>query len=156
MIVRALALALLTTLLAACGPLPGGRLEGTLAAPPSDWSNVLDGDRAFCEVQSRPSDPHSIQLDCFVYEGGLYVQSHRWAFASWWPTKSWAAIWLEHPQVQVRVGSSLFELLAVHVTEAAVRTPILESRGYEPVPDGIALFRFDLRDSRRASPRPGT
>ena len=48
--------------------------------------------------------------------------------------------------VQVRVDSSLFELLAVHVTDPAERRPILEYRGYEPVPDGIALFRFDPRD----------
>jgi len=53
-----------------------------------------------------------------------------------WPTKSWAAIWLEHPEVRVRIGSSLYELLAVHVTDPAERGPILESRGYDPIPDG--------------------
>lgn len=140
------ALAALIGVLTACGPVPGGILEGTLATSPSNWSDVLGGDRTFCEVESRPSDPHSIQLDCFVHEGRLYVQSHRWALAPWWPTQSWAAIWIEQPEVLVRIGTKLFELRAVEVTDAPERNPILESRGYDPVPDGIAVFRFDDRD----------
>ena len=143
---RPTALALLTSVLTACGPVPGGSLEGTLSAPPSDWSEVLGGDRAFCEIESRPGQPHSIQLECFVYDSRLYVQSHRWALAPWWPTQSWAAIWIEEPDVLVRKDSSLFELRAVHVTLASERNSILESRGYDPVPDGIAVFRFDDRD----------
>jgi hypothetical protein len=142
----ATALALLTGVLTACGPVPGGSLGGTLSTPPSDWSDVLGGDRAFCEIESRPSEPHSIQLECFVHDGRLYVQSHRWAFAPWWPTQSWASIWLEEPEVLVRIDSSLFELRAVHVTLASERSPILEFRGYDPVPDGIAVFRFDERE----------
>ena len=140
------ALAALIGVLTACGPVPGGRLEGTLATSPSNWSDVLGGDRTFCEVESRPSDPHSIQLDCFIHEGRLYVQSHRWALAPWWPTQSWAAIWIEQPEVLVRIGTELFELRAVEVRDAPERNPILESRGYDPVPDGIAVFRFDDRD----------
>jgi hypothetical protein len=140
------AVAFLAGVLAACGPVPGGSLEGIPATSPSDWADVLGDGRAFCEVESRPSEPHSIQLDCFVHEGGLYVQSHRWAFAPWWPTQSWAAIWVEHPEVLVRIDTSLFELRAVLVTQASERTPILEARGYDPVPAGIAVFRFDERD----------
>ncbi len=146
MFVRTLRLALFAALLAACGPVPGGRLEGTLAPTPSDWSTALGGERSFCEVETRPADPHSIQLDCFLHDGRLYVQSHRWALASWWPVESWAAIWIEHPEVQVRIGSALFELRAVHVTDALERDPILESRGYDPIPEGIVVFRFDRRE----------
>ena len=142
----ATALALLTGVLTACGPVPGGGLEGTVAARPTDWSDLLGDNRAFCEIESRPSNPHSIQLDCFVHEGHLYVQSHRWALAPWWPTRSWASIWIEEPEVIVRIGSSLFELRALHVMLASERNAILESRGYDPVPDGIAVFRFDDRD----------
>ena len=137
---RATALALLIGVLTACGPIPGGSLDGALSVPPSDWSSVLGGDRVFCEIESRPSEPHSIQLDCFVHGGRLYVQSHRWAFAPWWPIQSWAAIWIEEPEVLVRIDSSLFELRAVHVTLASERNSILESRGYDPVPEGIDGF----------------
>src|SRR5262245_49456184 len=49
--------ALLLTL--ACGPVPGGRLAGEVAPVPADWAGTLGGDRTFCEIESRPADPHS-------------------------------------------------------------------------------------------------
>ena len=128
-----------------CGPVPGGRLAGESAAPPASWREALGGERAFCEVESRPAAPHSIQLECFVVDGRLHAQSHRWALAPWWPVESWAAIWLEHPDVRVRIGGKLYELRAVPVRDPALRDPILRERGYDPVPDGIVLFRFEPR-----------
>jgi hypothetical protein len=121
--------------LVACGPVPGGKLAGTPADAPADWSSVLEDGKELCEIESRPGDPHSIQLECFLYEGGLYAQSHRWALAPWWPVESWAAIWLEHPDVRVRVGEKIYELRAVRVGDPAVREPILKLRGYEPIPE---------------------
>jgi len=126
-----------------CGPVPGGRLSGEAAPLPDDWAQTLGGDRSFCEIESRPADPHSIQLECFVVDGALHAQSHRWALADWWPVESWAEIWLAHPDVRVRVGERIYDLRAVRVTDPAVREPILRARGYDPVPDGIALFRFE-------------
>jgi hypothetical protein len=141
---RAAALALLFAALG-CGPVPGGALDGEPAAPPADWTQALGGERAFCEIESRPADPHSIQLECFAAGGALHAQSHRWALADWWPTESWAAIWLAHPDVRIRIDGKLYELRAVRVTDPAVREPILRARGYDPVPDGIVLFRFEAR-----------
>ena len=142
------ALALLALLLAAaCGPVPGGSLKGTVAPIPAEWTAALGGDRAFCEIESRPADPHSIQLECFLHEGKLYAQSHRWALASWWPVTSWAAIWIQHPELKVRIGEQIYELRAVYVTDPAEREPILVLRGYQPVPEGIALFRFEPRSA---------
>ena len=130
----------------ACGPVPGGSLHGELTLPPAAWSDVLGGERAMCEIEARPADPHSIQLECFSRDGQLYVQSHRWALADWWP-ESWAAIWLEEPDVRVRIGDAIYELRAVRLTDAALRETMLNERGYDPVPDGIVVFRFDPRDS---------
>ena len=129
-----------------CGPIPGGALRGELAPAPGGWPDVLGGDRAMCEIESRPADPHSIQLECFARDGQLYVQSHRWALADWWP-ESWAAIWIEEPDVRVRIGDAIYELRAVRVTDAALRETMLNERGYDPVPDGIVVFRFDARAS---------
>jgi hypothetical protein len=139
-------LAALGVLLAlGCGPVPGGKLSGVVTPAPASWPDVLGGDRAFCEIESRPSHPHSIQLECFLHEGALFVQSHRWALASWWPVESWAAIWLEEPDVRVRIGAQLFELRAVRVTDPALREPLLHERGYDPVPEGIVLFQLEAR-----------
>ena len=133
-------------LLAACGPVPGGSLRGHPAGVPADWKAALGKDRAICEIEARPEDPTSIQLECFVYQGGLYANSHRWAQASWWPVKSWAVVWLDHPTVQVRIGDSLYPLVATPVTDEPERENILRFRGYDdPVPPGILLFRFDRR-----------
>jgi hypothetical protein len=125
----------------ACGPIPGGSLSGTVTPAPNDWVSAVP-DKRFCEIESRPVDPHSIQLECFRFEDGLYVQSHRWALASWWPVTSWAAVWIEHPDVRVRIDDAIYELRASRVTEPAERTAILKLRGYDPPPDGIVVFRF--------------
>jgi len=139
------ALAALIGLALGCGPVPGGALRGVVTPAPAVWTETLGGDRAICEVESRPADPHSIQLECFVKDGALFAQSHRWALAEWWPGESWAAIWIEHPDVRVRIGEQIFELRAVRVTDAALRDPILKERGYDPVPAGIVLFRLEAR-----------
>ena len=47
--------------------------------------------------------------------------------------------------VRVRLGEGIYALRAVRVTDPALREPILEDRGYDPVPDGIVLFRFEPR-----------
>jgi hypothetical protein len=130
-------------LAAACGPVPGGTLGGTPAEPPADWSDKLGGkDKTFCEIESRPADPHSIQLECFLLEGNLYVNSHRYVRSSWWPVESWALIWEREPAVRVRIGQELFALRAV-VADAPEREKVLRHRGYDPPPAGIVVFRFD-------------
>ena len=136
----------------ACGPIPGGRLSGKITEPPPAWKNVLDGGHGFCEIESRPADPHSIQLDCFIYEDALYAQSHRWALAPWWPVESWAAIWIANPDVKVRIGDAIYELTAVQVQERAERDAILRLRGYDPPPEGIVVFRFDPRSGAHGEP----
>jgi hypothetical protein len=140
----ALPLATLLALALGCGPVPGGALSGEVAPAPAAWSDALGGDRDMCEIEARPADPHSIQLECFTRDGALYVQSHRWALAEWWP-ESWAEVWLAEPDVRVRVGGHIHELRAERVSDAALRDAILKERGYEPVPEGIVVFRFEPR-----------
>jgi hypothetical protein len=128
-----------------CGPVPGGRLSGEVEALPSDWTSLTEGLDGICEVESRPADPHSIQLQCYTHEGSLYVHSHRWALASWYPFESWAEIWLEHPEVRARLGRSIYELRAEAIQERGLREAVLSSRGYDPVPEGIVLFHLRPR-----------
>ncbi len=147
---RAAGLAALAALLiaAGCGPVPGGRLGGDVEALPTDWAPLTEGLSGICEIEARPEDPHSIQLQCYEFDGALYVHSHRWALSSWYPFTSWAAIWLDHPEVRVRFDDAIYELHAERVVDAPLRQEILRSRGYDPVPDGILLFH--LRPRTRA------
>ena len=130
----------------ACGPVPGGSLSGNVTPAPGAWADALPDGRRICEIESRPEQPHSIQLECFLYQNRLYVQSHRFALASWWPVESWAAIWIAHPDVRVRLGDSLYELRASHITEKRERENVLAYRGYDPIPEGIQVFRLDPRE----------
>lgn len=127
--------------LVGCGPVPGGKLSGQVAPVPSDWPASVP-DKRFCEIEARPANPHSIQLECFRFQDGLYVQSHRWALASWWPVTSWAAVWIEHPEVRVRLDDAIYELRAERVVAPTERGAVLAHRGYTPPPDGIVVFRF--------------
>ncbi len=133
----------LVALQVGCGPIPGGTLSGKVTPAPSDWAATVP-DKRFCEIESRPANPHSIQLECFRFEDGLYVNSHRWALASWWPVASWAAIWIDHPDVRVRIADAIYELRAARIPDPA-RSQVLRHRGYDPVPDGILVFRFEPR-----------
>jgi len=150
--VRTAAIALAAFVLA-CGPVPGGSLEGEVTPLPASWSEALGGDRAMCEIEARPANPHSIQLECFTREGALWVQSHRWALADWWP-ESWAEVWLAEPDVRVRVGERIYELRAERLTDEALRAVMLKERGYDPVPEGIVVFRFDPRAQASGSAAP--
>lgn len=132
--------------LTACGPVPGGTLGGVVRSIPSDWTTVFGAERTLCEIESRPANPHSIQLDCFLYEGEPHVQSHRWALSSWWPVESWAAIWIVHPDVRLRIDQQIFEVRAIHVSDPIARSKVLQFRGYDPVPEGIEVFRFAPRE----------
>jgi hypothetical protein len=139
---RVLALALLA---AACGPVPGGALSGQAAAAPASWQGELPSGRRICEIEARPAHPYSIQVECFLFEDKLHVQSHRWALSSWWPVQSWAAVLIANPDVRVRLGDELFDLRAVRVLDEAQRESVLRFRGYDPVPPGIVVFRFEPR-----------
>lgn len=45
----------------------------------------------------------------------------------------------------MRIDGRLYDLQAVHVTAPAEREAVLRLRGYDPVPPGIAVFRFEPR-----------
>jgi hypothetical protein len=121
------------------------RLPGLARPAPTSWTTVIEDDKRFCEIEARSDGPHSIQLECFLFEDELYVNSHRFVLADWWPVVSWAAIWLEYPQVRVCIGDSIFLRNAVAVKDPKTRDSILRMRGFDPPPEGIIVFRFDPR-----------
>lgn len=84
---------------------PGGELRGeTVAEPVDDWSFV---DSWFVDLETRPGDPYSVELNYIVKDGQLYID----------PAEGRA--WLEHiredPRVRVRFGGKIYPLKAVLV-----------------------------------------
>ena len=56
------------------GPIAGGRLSGEVVSDEvADWS-FTDSIETI-ELETRPSDPHSITVWCYVHEGKLYIPS---------------------------------------------------------------------------------
>lgn len=84
---------------------PGGALSGVpVSEPVDDWSFAQD---PVFELETRPSDPYSVQLNYIVREGSLYID----------PAEGKA--WLEHirqdPDVRVRFGDRVYPARAVLV-----------------------------------------
>ena len=92
-------------------PFSSGQLIGTLAAAPNDWRRVA-ASAEIIQLETRPDDPYSVNL--WV----LGAQDHLYIFAGDSYTE-----WVEHidadPNVRVRIGDSLFSLVATRVTDAA-------------------------------------
>ena len=103
---------LLSVLLAACGPLgplPGGALDGELAAsPPTDWS--FSDAHTTIQLEVRLADPYSVNLWCTATGGRLYVGSGGGA------SSVWAAALLEDGRAHIRIDGVLYPVVATHVT----------------------------------------
>lgn len=101
-------LAMLGSCLACGGPfliIPGGELSGEVVTEPvSDWSFATD---RFVDLETRPDDPYSVELNYVVRDGRLYVDPAE------------GRKWLDHirtdPRVRVRFGNKIYPLKAVLV-----------------------------------------
>ncbi len=103
-----LALVALLPSLGCGGPflvIPGGELSGEVVSEPvTDWSFVTD---RFIDLETRPDDPYSVELNYFVRNGLLYIDPAE------------GRKWLEHiradPRVRARFGDRIYSLEAVLV-----------------------------------------
>lgn len=99
----------LLALAAGCGGpvlvFPGGALSGEVVEEPvADWSFADD---TFVDLETRPDDPYSVELNYELRDGELYVD----------PAEGRA--WLDHiradPRVRVRFDGKVYRASAVLV-----------------------------------------
>ena len=101
-------LALLVIVVGCGGPVlvfPGGALSGDVVSEPiDDWSFVSD---SFVDVEFRPDDPYSVELNYIVRDGKLYLDPAE------------GRIWFEYlkadPRLRVRFGDKVYPVVAVLV-----------------------------------------
>jgi hypothetical protein len=85
--------------------IPGGELSGDVVQERvTDWCFVTDH---FIDLETRPDDPYSVELNYFVRDGLLYVDPAE------------GRKWLENiradPRVRARFGGRIYPLRAVLV-----------------------------------------
>jgi len=135
---RWLAVLLAPLLLAAkpCGLIPGGALEGPVASAPADWQ-IFEGTSP-CQLELRFADPHSVNVNCQVVGGRLYVHSYHGA------RKRWTAMAEADPDVRVLLAGQVYELRAIRITDAEERRRVLAADAGEPS-ESTWLYRLDPR-----------
>jgi hypothetical protein len=107
--------------------IPGGELSGEVVTEPvTDWSFVTD---TFVDLETRPDDPYSVELNYIVRDGQLYIDPAE--------GRRWLEYIREDPRVRVRFGGRIYLLEAVLVGRPG------ELEGFDP---DRFIYRLDPRD----------
>ncbi len=114
----------------ACGGpflvIPGGELSGRIVSEPVlDWSFVTD---RFVDLETRPEDPYSVELNYIVKDGQLYIDPAE--------GRNWLEFIRADPRVRVRFGDKIYPLQAVLVGRPG------ELEGFDP---DRFIYRLDPR-----------
>ena len=105
---------------------PGGELEGEVVEQPiEDWSFVSD---RFVDLETRPAEPYSVELNYVVKDGKLYVDPAE--------GRRWLEYMRADPRVRVRFGDTIYPLTAVLVGRPG------ELEGF---PEDRFIYRLDPR-----------
>lgn len=117
---RSLMVFILTILLVSCGEpismIPGGELSGQVQAPPPDWSDIPET----IQVETRPSNPYSINIWSVAIGHDLYISTGAGG-------TTWSEFIKSDSRVRTRVGTSLYKLNAVSVSDAAERSRVVSA-----------------------------
>jgi len=129
--IRAFLVAVVLILLYGCSEpfivFAGGKLSGDVAAPPDDWS-ALTAEETF-QLETRPDRPYSVNIWAVGIGPAVYIG-----------TGPDGTRWSKHigrdPRVRLRVGDSVYSLIAQPVTEPEERSVVAvayaEKYGMDP------------------------
>ena len=138
---------------AACGPLgpmAGSRLRGEMReGDVSSWSFAKDVETV--QLETNPSDPHSVNTWIGVVNGRAYIPTSLILGPDDPSERSWVANVISDPQIRVRIEGVIYELKAVKVEDAAEREDVRAAMmaKYEATPDSHSesawIFRLEPR-----------
>ncbi|MBW2243677.1 MAG: nitroreductase family deazaflavin-dependent oxidoreductase [Deltaproteobacteria bacterium] len=134
-----------------CGPIwmiPGGRLDGEVAATPSDWA--IANDIEDLQLETRPGDPYSVNV------WGAGVGDRFYIAAGRGEESTWAQNIAADPNVRLRVGEFIYELQATRIDDDAERDLFLaavkKKYDWEPTEEegeNAVLFRLTPRNEEQ-------
>ncbi len=104
-------IAALLVLVSGCGPcllLPGGRLDGPVAAAPASFAFASDA--GTIQLETRPEDPYSVNIACATVGDALYVSAGD-------SRTRWAQNIEANPLVRARIEGSVYDLRARRVVD---------------------------------------
>jgi hypothetical protein len=105
---------------------PGGALRGDVVSEPvEDWSFVT---ASFLDLETRPSDPYSVELNYFVRDGDLFIDPKE--------GRKWLDNIRADPRVRGRFHGKIYPLTAVLVGRPG------ELEGFDPE---RFVYRLDSR-----------
>lgn len=111
--IRTLALAFAVGVLACNGPmglLPGGELSGEDRPIPSSWN--FAGTSGQAQLETRPEDPYSVNINYTIVDGRLYINAGD-------TETEWAKNIAVNPSVRLRIDGVIYDLRAERVTDPA-------------------------------------
>ena len=144
---RSLILPLILVVLAGCSEpfivFAGGELSGHEQTPPDDWSQ-LESEELF-QLETRPNDPYSVNIWAVGIGEDAYIGTGP-------DGTNWSSYIQDDPRVRLRVGETLYPLLAHPVTEREERRRVAlayaEKYGMDPDENWLKdalVFRLDRR-----------
>ncbi len=119
----------------------GGKLTGTVAAPPDDWS-ALHHEETF-QLETHPDDPYSVNIWAVGIGNDAYIGTGA-------DGTRWSRYIQQDPHVRLRVGDTLYPLVAHRVMDPAERARVATAyadkyglnRGKNWLKDAL-VFRLD-------------
>lgn len=121
----------------------GGKLSGDVETPPDDWSG-LAREETF-QLETRPDDPYSVNIWAVGIGHDVYIGTGP-------DGTNWSSYIAEDPRVRLRVGDTLYALVARSVTDSAERRKVAhayaDKYGMDPNENWLKdalVFRLDRR-----------
>ena len=101
---------------------PGLWLKGEPATTPvADWSYTDKIPQVKIQTQSRFLLPHSVTIWCAVYNGNLYVTSHR--------GRMWVEDIMRDPHVRLKIADQVFDRTLSVVDDPVEKAAVLQTKG---------------------------
>jgi len=141
----------------ACGPLgpiPGGRLRGDVQPVPASWEAISEIETF--QLETRPADPHSINIWTGVLDGKLYVATSLILGTDVPAERDWVKHVEADPRVRLRADGNLYELRATRILDAAeaqrARAVLVEKYAVDPDAHSDAAWIYELEPRRLQTP----
>jgi hypothetical protein len=121
---------LLSSCGAPLGPIPGGKLQGNIEPWPKDWSHAEGVENILLET--NPADPYSVTIWGLGIEKTFFVGASK-------RSNRWAKNLETNPRAIIDVDGTLYNAVAVRVTDAGINNAVAEKfvAKYDLDPDAL-------------------